>query len=119
MDRRPFLAGTGTVLLAAPLAADAQPERKRPRMVLLFANTPAANTTGPQPVLREARAFLEGMRDLGWLGAQNITIKRKLAEGQPNRYAALVQELVELHMDLVVTGAGFVKMIKQASGAPQ
>jgi hypothetical protein len=28
MDRRTFLAGTGAVLLAAPLAAEAQPVRK-------------------------------------------------------------------------------------------
>jgi putative ABC transport system substrate-binding protein len=101
--------------ISAPLAAEAQPERRRPRIALLFANTPAADITGPQPVLREARAFLDGMRDLGWLDGQNITIERRSAEGQPDRYAALVQELMGLHVDLVVTGGGFVKMIKQAS----
>jgi putative ABC transport system substrate-binding protein len=115
IDRRTFLTGTGAVLLAAPLAAEAQPERKRPRIALLFANTPAADITGPQPVLREARAFLDGMRDLGWLDGQNITIERRSAEGHPDRYAALVQELVGLHVDLVVAGGGFVKIIKQAS----
>jgi putative tryptophan/tyrosine transport system substrate-binding protein len=115
MDRRTFLAGTGAMLLAAPLAAEAQSEQKRPRIALLFANTPAADITGPRPVLREARAFLDGMRDLGWLDGQNITIERRSAEGQPDRYAALVQEVMGLHVDLVVTGSGFVKLIKQTS----
>jgi putative tryptophan/tyrosine transport system substrate-binding protein len=81
IDRRTFLAGTGAVLFGAPLAAGAQPKRKAPTIGLLFANTPAADITGPQPVLREARAFLDGMRDLGWLDGQNITIERRSAEG--------------------------------------
>ena len=113
-SRRTFLGTLALGLIAAPLPADAQPERKRPRIALLFANTPAADITGPQPASREARAFLEGMRDLGWVDGQNITIERRSAEGQPDRYAALVQELMGLHVDLVVTGSGFIKMIKQA-----
>ena len=115
IDRRTFLAGTSTMLLATPLAVEAQPDGKRPRIALLFANTPAADITGPQPVLREARAFLDGMRDLGWLDGQNITIERRSAEGQPDRYAALVKEVVGLPVDLVVTGSGFVKLVKQVS----
>jgi hypothetical protein len=79
IDRRTFLAGTGAVLLAAPLAAEAQPEWKRPRIALLFANTPAADITGPRPVLREARAFLDGMRDLGWLAPAGEQQKEELS----------------------------------------
>ena len=57
LDRRAFLAGTGAVLLAAPLAADAQPERKRPRIALLFSNIPLADVTGPQPAARDAESL--------------------------------------------------------------
>jgi len=57
IDRRTFLAGTGAVLLAAPLAAEAQQAGKVPRIGWL----------GNQPVsgahLREV--FLQGLRDLG------------------------------------------------------
>jgi len=118
MDRRGFLAGTGAVLLAAPHAADAQPVRKRPRIALLFNNIPLADVTGPQPVSDDAKAFLDGMRALGWRDGENITIERRSAEGQPDRYGGLIQELVEMRVDLVVVSAARpAKMIKQASDA--
>jgi hypothetical protein len=41
MDRRTFLAGTGAVLLAAPLAAEAQEPGKRPRVGFLGPRTRA------------------------------------------------------------------------------
>ena len=116
IDRRTFLTGTGAVLLAAPLAVEAQPEGKRPRIALLFNNTPLAEVTGPQPTSREARAFLDGMRDLGWLDGTNITIERRSAEGQPDRYTGLIQELVDLRVDLVVVSSGQpAQMIKKVS----
>src|SRR5262249_39601418 len=49
MDRRMFLAGTGALLFAAPLVAWAQPERSEPRIARVFANTPEAEITGPNP----------------------------------------------------------------------
>jgi putative ABC transport system substrate-binding protein len=116
MDRRKFLAGTGAILFAAPFTADAQPGRKRPTIVLLFNNTPLADMTGPQPASDEVKAFLDGMRALGWRDGENITIERRSAEGQPDRRAGLVQELVGLRVDLVVVSSvPTAKMIKQAS----
>jgi putative ABC transport system substrate-binding protein len=116
MDRRTFLAGTGAVLLTAPLTADAQPERKRPRIALLYINYPLADVMGPQPASEDARAFLDGMRARGWRDGENITIERRSAEGQPDRRAGLIQELVGLPVDLVVvTSVPVAKMIKQAS----
>src|SRR5262245_60502561 len=52
------------------------------------------------------RNFLEGMRELGWVDGQNITIDRKSAEGKADRYRALAQEMVDLKVDaLVISGA--------------
>src|SRR5947208_7697550 len=102
MERRAFLAGTGAVLLAAPLAGGAQPERKRPRIGLLLVNTPLVDMVGPQPKAANARAFIEGMRDLGWIDGQNITIERRSAEGQGvDRLRGMVREMVSLQVDLV------------------
>ena len=116
IDRRAFLVGTGMVLLAAPLTAEAQPERKRPRIALLFVNIPLADMMGPQPASDDVKVFLDGMRALGWRDGENITIERRSAERQPDRYAGLIQELVELRVDLVVVASGRpAKMIKQAS----
>jgi putative tryptophan/tyrosine transport system substrate-binding protein len=115
IERRTFLAGTGAALLAAPHPAEAQPTGKVPRIELLFANTPQAEITGAQPASPYARAFLEGMRDLGWVDGQNIMIERRSAEGRPDRYAALVQELIGLHLDLLVTTSPFY-VVQQVGG---
>jgi putative tryptophan/tyrosine transport system substrate-binding protein len=106
------------VLLATPLPAEAQHAGKVPRIGLLFANTPQAEFTGPEPTSPYARAFLEGMRALGWIDGRNITIERRSAEGQPSRFAALVQELIGLHLDLLVTAAPFSVVQQAASRMP-
>ena len=69
-----------------------------------------------QPTSRDAKAFLDGMRNLGWLDGQNITIERRSAEGQPDRFAGLIQDLVGLHVDrMVASSVQPAKMIKQPS----
>ena len=46
----------------------------------------------------------------------NITIERRSVDGQPDSYAGLVQELVGLHVGLMVTSSTWApQMIKQAS----
>jgi putative ABC transport system substrate-binding protein len=98
--------------LAAPLAAEAQPERKRPRIGLLLVNTPLVDMVGPQPKAANARAFIEGMRDLGWIDGQNITIERRSAEGEgANRLREMVREMVSLQVDLVVVNSSWAPEI--------
>jgi ABC-type uncharacterized transport system substrate-binding protein len=94
MDRRTFLAGTGAVLLAAPLAAEAQPAAKIARIGYL-ANNMAAN-----PHIHEA--FRQGLRDLGYVEGRNVVIEYRDAEGKPERLPALAAELVALKVDVIV-----------------
>ena len=54
MDRRTFLAGTGAVLLAAPLAAEAQQAAKIARIGWLTTNLAAAPHVGGGPPPRAA-----------------------------------------------------------------
>jgi putative ABC transport system substrate-binding protein len=116
MDRRVFLGTLAGGLLAAPLAAEAQQSRKLPRIALVVANSPVADITGPLPTDSSTRAFLEGMRELGWIDGQNITIERKSAAGRPERYAGLAQELLGLNLNLIVTSAGgLTRAIAQAT----
>src|SRR5260370_26239244 len=117
MDRRVFLGAlAGSALFGAPITAQAQQAGKVPRIGLIFANTPETEMTGPRPTSKIARAFLEGMRELGWVDGQNITIVRKSAEGHPDRYISLAQELVSLKMDLmVVAGSGPLTAMMQAT----
>src|SRR5215831_21215223 len=90
-------------LLVAPLAVEAQQTKKTPRIAFILASTPETELVRPNPTSRYAQAFLEGMRQLGWIDGQNITIELKTVEGHPERYAAVAQELFKLLVDVVVT----------------
>src|SRR5215472_9586878 len=103
MKRRTFLGALAGALLATPLAAKAQQVKKSPRIAVIFANYPEAELASPNPTSRHARAFLEGMHELGWIDGQNITIELRTVAGHPERYAAVVQDLVKLPVDVVVT----------------
>jgi putative tryptophan/tyrosine transport system substrate-binding protein len=94
IDRRTFLAGTGAVLLAAPLDTEAQQAAKVPRIGFLAGNLAAI------PHLREA--FLQGLRDLGYVEGRNVVIEYRDAEGKLERLPALAVELVALKVDVIV-----------------
>ncbi len=98
MDRRAFLAGTGAVLLAAPLAADAQQAANVARIGFLSPPSPA------DAALR-LDAFRQGLRELGYVEGQTIAIEYRFAEGRPERLPALAAELVRLQVDVIVATA--------------
>jgi putative ABC transport system substrate-binding protein len=99
MDRRRFLLTSLAGALAAPLAADAQPAAKAvPRIAFLGLN-PGAN-------LHLRAAFLQGLRDLGYVEGRNVVIEYRSAEGKIERLPALAAELVALKVDVIVTGGG-------------
>ncbi len=85
-------------LFAAPVAAEAQQAAKVPRIGFLQLD-PAAN-----PHLREA--FLQGLRDLGYVEGRNVVIEYRSAEGKAERLPALAAELVALKVDVIVSGGG-------------
>jgi ABC-type uncharacterized transport system substrate-binding protein len=100
IDRRTFLAGTGAVLLAAPLAAEGQPVGKVYRIGFL---SPSSHSD-----LRAQRflaAFRNGLGELGYLEGQNIAIESRWAAGKYERLPGLAAELVRLKMDVIVTAA--------------
>ncbi len=97
MERRTFLVMIAGGLLTAPLAAEAQQTAgKIPRIGFLGNSTAAleANLVGP---------FREGLRDLGYVEGRNILIEYRWAEGQYERFPALIAELIVLKVDVIVT----------------
>jgi putative ABC transport system substrate-binding protein len=94
IDRRTFLAGTGAVLLAAPLAAEAQQAGKVYRVGFLW-DSPAV---WPHAL----EGFRQGLRDLGWVEGQNIVVEYRWAEGRFDRLPVLAEELVRLKVDVIV-----------------
>jgi putative ABC transport system substrate-binding protein len=84
-------------LLAAPLAADAQPPTKVYRMGIL-GNAPPTNPA----VARLYDAFAEGLRERGYIEGENLVIERRWAEGRIERFPSLATELVSLKVDLIL-----------------
>jgi putative ABC transport system substrate-binding protein len=97
MDRRRFLLTSLGGVLAAPLAAEAQPAGKVARVGILSVGTAPA----PEEVARSS--FLAALRDLRWIAGQNIVFESRFAAGQTDRLPALAAELVQLKVDLIVT----------------
>ncbi len=83
-------------LLAAPLAAGAQPAGKVYRIGFLGNSTEAleANLVGP---------FREGLRERGYVEGRDLTIEYRWAEGAYERFPALIAELIALKLDIIVT----------------
>ena len=98
MDRRAFLGTLAGGLLAAPLVAQAQPARKVARIGIL-ANVRRGDAEG----LWEA--FLQGLRDLGYVESQNITLEWRVSEGGYERLPVLAAELVGRNVDIIVVPA--------------
>jgi putative ABC transport system substrate-binding protein len=94
------LAFTITLLLGglfSPSAAEAQQAAKVARIGYLVPNPAADN-----PHLREA--FLQGLRDLGYVEGRNLVIDYRYAEGRFERLPVLAAELVALKVDVIVAG---------------
>jgi len=110
IDRRAFLAGTGAVLLATPLAAEAQKSAKMARVGILG--------IGPAPSPQElaksvsTNPFWLSMRELGWVDGQNMVVERRFGESAEQLRAGAV-DLVRLKVDvLFVSGAGLAKVLQ-------
>jgi len=99
MPRAALAAGLVLGLLAAPLPAMSQPAPKAARIGYLVINVAAGDP-------REREAFLQGLRDLGYVEGRNLTIEYRDAQGKPERFPALAAELVALKVDVIVAGGG-------------
>ena len=101
MDRRAFLGTLAGGLLVAPLAAEAQPAGKMPRVGYLSPGS--SSDPGRQ---RRFEAFRQGLRELGYVEGQDIVIESRWAEGKYERYPALAADLVRLKVDVIVAVGG-------------
>jgi ABC-type uncharacterized transport system substrate-binding protein len=97
MDRRAFLQVVAGSLLAAPLAAGAQPTGRIARVGILSVEA----VPSYEEVARFT--FVAALKDLGWIAGQNILFEARYAAGQPDRLPALAAELVRLKVDVIVT----------------
>ena len=97
-------------LLVAPLAAEAQPPSKVPRIGFLM------------PLLTPERAhnleaFRHRLRELGWIEGQNVALELRYAEAgtDTERLPALAADLVRLNVDVIVTVGGTTRIAQSAT----
>jgi putative ABC transport system substrate-binding protein len=89
------------VFLAAPLVADAQQPGKVPTIGYLSQYSGVAG-----PPSTSLKAFLEGLRELGYVEGKNIAIEYRYTEGKINRLPEVAAELARLKVDLIVVETG-------------
>ena len=86
-----------------PLAAEAQPGKVY-RVGFIATTGPVSEMAGPEPVHTPTRAFVQGLRALGYVEGQNLILERRSAEGRSERFGDIVAELVRLKADVILTG---------------
>jgi len=95
MERRTFITAMAGGLLAAPLAAEAQPAGKLYRVGILSTANPRSASI--------FRAFEQRLRELGYVDGQNLAVEFRYAEGKVDRLPGFAAELIRLDMNVIVT----------------
>lgn len=95
--RRQLVIALGVSALAAPFASFAQQQPgKIPRIAYLSPFVPQEGSDW------RLNAFLEGMRELGYIDGKNMRMEVRWGEGKLERLPALAAELVQLKVDVIV-----------------
>ena len=106
LKRRDFITLLGGAAATWPLAALGHQPAKLPRF--LSSGTPA--THGHWAV-----AFVQRLRELGWVEGRTVAIEYRWAEGRNERYAEIAAEFVRLKVDVIVTVGAAAAAAKQAT----
>jgi putative ABC transport system substrate-binding protein len=109
MKRREFITLLGGTAATWPLAARAQQPAKLPTIGFLGQSTRSAASEW-------VAAFVQRLRELGWIENRTVAIVYRWAEGREERFAEVAAEFVRLKVDVIVTsGTPAVLASKQAT----
>jgi putative ABC transport system substrate-binding protein len=99
MNRRVFvfICLLPTILLLTVFLVEAQQAKSVARIGYLSVLSPSTDST-------RIEAFRQGLRELGYVEAQNIAIESRYADGKLDRLPDLARELVRLKVDVVIVG---------------
>jgi ABC-type uncharacterized transport system substrate-binding protein len=96
--RRQFITLVGGAVAAWPLAARAQqPAGKQPTIGFLGGGTPTGQRTW-------VAAFVQRLRELGWIEGRTVTIEYRWGEGRAERFTEIAAELVRRNVDVILAG---------------
>jgi ABC-type uncharacterized transport system substrate-binding protein len=98
------------MLFALCICAQAQQPGRIPRIGYIRV------VGGPSPPGPNVEAFRRGLQDLGYIEGKNILIEFRYAEGKRERVPTLVGELVQLKVDVLISGDDpAIRAAKQAT----
>ena len=98
MERRAFICAVTGGLLAAPLAAEAQPAPKVARIGVLYGEGTPFDPSSPN-----ITAFKETLRWLGWVEGQNLVVEfLQVGDGGVARVQELARTLDHLKIEVAV-----------------
>ena len=107
MKRRAFIAGLGAAV-SWPLAGHAQQSAKLPTIGFL-------GTTTPTVWSEYVPAFVQRLRELGWVEGKTVASEYRWAEGRNERFGEIAAEFARLKVDIIVTSGGAGVAAKQAT----
>jgi putative tryptophan/tyrosine transport system substrate-binding protein len=107
MRRRDFITLLGSASATWPFGALAQQTGKLPTVGFLGSD---ASLWSPWTA-----AFVQRLRELGWIEGRTVATEYRWSEGRPERVAEIVGEFVRHKVDVVVTYGGAVAAFKQAT----
>jgi putative ABC transport system substrate-binding protein len=108
MRRREFVTLLSGAAAVWPVAARAQQGAKLP--TIGFLGAASESTWGPW-----IAAFVQRLRELGWVEGLTVAIEVRWADGRDKRYAEISAEFVRLNVDVIVTAGGAVSAAMQAT----
>src|SRR4030088_487404 len=108
MNRREVITLVGGAAAAWPLTVRAQQPGKLPTIGFLGAATLLSWS-------QWTAAFVQRLRELGWIEGRTVAIEYRWAEGRSERFAEIATEFVRLKVDVIVTVGGAVSAAKQAT----
>ena len=98
MRRREFIALLGSGVAGWPLALRAQQAAKLPTIGFLGANNASFERGSTD-------AFVQRLRELGWIDNRTVAIEYRWAEAREARFAEIATEFVRLKVDVIFTYA--------------
>jgi putative tryptophan/tyrosine transport system substrate-binding protein len=107
MRRRDFITLLGSASATWPFGALAQQTGKLPTVGFLGSD---ASLWSPWTA-----AFVQRLRELGWIEGRSVATEYRWSEGRPERVAEIAGEFVRRKVDVVVTYGGAVAAFKQAT----
>lgn len=97
--------------LACLPAVEAQQAGKVPRVGFLY-----FGSREPGPGAARYAAFLEGLRELGYVEGKDLIVEPRFAESKPERLPVLVDELLRLKVDAIVaTGSPVYRVLQRTT----